>query len=418
MTRLRTSAMPGWRSGASAAGLLGILVLALALAAPVLAISGRVGPESRGAPGAPPEAAGKLVHDAFVMHGIWDAQPNGTLVYTMTEVAPEMTLTATDATDATVWSVATGDISAASGKLPAALVAAFADPDPSVLRSGTLRAYNADGSVRFRKTFESKFVQPLCDTAKRLVWVQVSAQKVTRVFVRQGSVTRSITLPYRPPREGYPIPAASSAGGGRLAVGVYMSKPDRWSTMVYWLRVSRAGVPSIVSHKVTDWTNLALSPGGAKAAVMSSRNAPEASRNLWVDFGKFTGRLLPGEGTGEIGVGPQRIFEQGGYTYESDAAAWGTSTVAVVDWSMQYAYQRAWAWDNATGTIWFRHDPGIFYLAGVDDAGALTAINVDTWATATVPGVFADAVPLADGRLVTLTPAGVLDVIPNPVAGP
>ena len=36
-------------------------------------------------------------------------------------------------------------------------------------------------------------------------------------------------------------------------------------------------------------------------------------------------------------------------------------------------------------SIWFRYDPGIFYLAGVDNAGALTVINAYTWAIATVP---------------------------------
>jgi hypothetical protein len=45
-------------------------------------------------------------------------------------------------------------------------------------------------------------------------------------------------------------------------------------------------------------------------------------------------------------------------------------------------------------------------------------INVDTYMLATVPGTYADAVPLSDGRLTTLTPEGVLDIIPNPVAGP
>jgi len=85
---------------------------------------------------------------------------------------------------------------------------------------------------------------------------------------------------------------------------------------------------------------------------------------------------------------------------------------------MQYMYRRAWVWDDASSSIWFRHDPGIFNLAGIDNSGALTVINVDTYAIASVPGTYADAVPLADGRLTTLTREGVLDVIPNPVAGP
>jgi hypothetical protein len=338
----------------------------------------------------------------------------------MSGVAPEAKLVATDASGATVWSLETGDAWAATGTLPAAFVAIFPDPDPNVLRSGELRAYNADGAGRFEKAFENEFVQPLCDTPARLVWAEVSAQRVTRVYVRQGSTTRSVALPYRPHKAYCIDPAAASTDGSRLAIGVYMDNPSKWRTTIYWLRVSRAGVPSIVSHGVTDWPYLALSPDGSHAAVMSSRNAPEASRNLWVAFGKFTGRLLPGGGdnAGEIGVAKWRIFEQGGYSYQSDPVAWGASAVAVVDWSMQYTYQRAWVWDNASGSIWFRHDPGIFQLAGIDNTGALTVIDVDTYAIATVPGTYADAVPLADGRLTTLTREGVLDTIPNPVAQP
>jgi hypothetical protein len=416
MTRTRTSATTGLRRGALLAGLLLLLLLALAPAAPA-ASSGRVGPESRLDPRVPLEPIGKLADDGWVMHGIWDAQATGTLVYTMNDAAPEMTLTATDKTGTPVWSVAAGDVWATSGTLPAAFIAEYTDPDPNVLRSGKLRAYNADGSVRFSKSFTNKFVQPMCDTPRRLVWVEVSAQKVTRVFVRQGSTTRSIALPYRPPRATFPDPAEASTYGGRVAVGVYMSKPSAWRTMIYWLRVSRSGVPSIVAHGITNWPYLALSPDGSHAAVISDRHAPYAMRNLWVDFGKFTGRLLPGDPPTEFAVGPQRIFEQGGYSYSSDAGSWSTTTVSVVDWSMYYMYQRAWVWDNDSGSIWFRYDPGIHYLAGIDDAGALTAINVDTWAIAPVLGTYADAVPLADGRLAVLSPEGALSFIANPVAG-
>jgi hypothetical protein len=419
MRSTRTTVTRRWRRGALAVGSLVLLALTLAPAAPA-ARSGRVAPESRWSGWAPGRAADAVLSDASVQHWIYDAQPTGTLALTVADVAPQVKLVATDATDATVWSVETGDASAATGTLPAAFVAIFTDPDPNVLRSGELRAYNADGSVRFHKAFENRFVQPLCDTPARLVWAEVSAQRVTRVFVRQGSTTRSVALPYRPPKAYYINPAASSADGSRLAIGVYMVNSSKWRTMIYWLRVSRAGVPSILSNGVTDWPYLALSPDGSHAAVMSSRNPPEASRNLWVEFGKFTGRLLPGGGdnAGEIGVAKWRIFEQGSYSYQSDTVAWGTSEVAVVDWSMQYMYQRAWTWDNASSSIWFRHDPGIFQLAGVDNTGALTVINVDTYTLATVPGTYADAVPLADGRLTTLTREGVLDIIPNPVAGP
>jgi hypothetical protein len=411
--RRHTRSSTRLRRGALAASLLVLLVLALAPAAPA-ARSGRIGAENRLSPWTPGKAADRVLREGFVQYGIWDAQPMGTLVYTRTEVAPEMTVTATDASGTAVWSVATGDVWGATATLPAAFVAVFTDPDSNVLRSGELRAYDADGTVRFRKSFADKFVQPLCDTPTRLVWAEVSAQRVTRVFVRQGSTTRSIMLPYRPPEASFINPATSSADGSRLAVGVYMNKPNAWRMTMYWLRVSRAGVPSIVSRKVTDWSYQAMSPDGAKAAAMP----PDSSPNLWVDFGRFTGRQLPAQGLLEIGVGPRRIFAQGGYTFESDAAAWGTSTVAVLDWALYLEYQRAWVWDNVTSGIWFRHDPDIRYLAGVDTTGALTAINVETYAIAPVPGVFADAVPLADGRMAVVSPTGVLSNIPNPVAEP
>ena len=75
---------------------------------------------------------------------------------------------------------------------------------------------------------------------------------MTRVYVRQGSNTRSVALPYRPPKAFFINPAAASAEGSRLAIGVYMGNPSKWRTMILWLRVSRVGAPSIVSHRVTD----------------------------------------------------------------------------------------------------------------------------------------------------------------------
>jgi len=418
MQRTRTSTAPCRMKSVLEVGVVLAALLVLTLAAPAFAQSGRVGTQQHRTPWAPGKAAASALRDSSTSYGIWDAQPTGALVYTRSDSAPEMTLTATDATGKTAWSVAGGDVWAASATLPAAFVAVYAGSDPNVLRSGELRAYKADGTLRFHKAFKSAFVQPLCDTQTRLVWVEVSAKKVTRVFVRQGSRTRSLALGYRPPQASFPNPTASSTNGGRLAVGAYMHKTDRWRTMMYWLRVSGAGVPRVVSHAVTDWPYLAMSPDGTKAAVISDRNPPEASRNLWVDFGKFSGRLLPGDPPTEMEVGPQRIFEMGGYGYGNDSIAWNTSTVAVIDWSMQYAYQRAWTWNNSTDSIWFRHDPAISYLAGIDTSGALTAINVDTWAMATVPGTYADALPVAGGRVATITPAGVLNYIVNPVAGP
>jgi hypothetical protein len=416
MRSARTSVTTRLRRGALAAGLLVLLTLALAPAAPA-ARSGRVAPESRWSPWAPGRAAEALLRDDFASHGIWDAQPTGTLVYTMTGVAPEMTLTATDASGTPVWSVAGGDVSAASGTLPAAFVAVFAGSDPNPLRSGELVAKNADGTVRFRKTFTNEFVQPLCDTSKRLVWVEVSAKAVTRVFVRQGSTTHTVALPYRPTRAGFPMFAASSAGGSRLIVGTNLPSTDRRRVMTSWLRVSRSGVPSIVSRGITDWVYVALSPSGDKAAVMTSE-AVGGVGNRWVSFGRFSGRLFEGEDSGQMDVSAHRIFVQGRYTFGDGQDGWSTHTVTVLDHSPMMIYKRAWTFDDGSSSIWFRHDPGIRYLAGVVNTGALTTINVDTYAIASVPGTYADAVPLADGRLTTLTPEGVLDIIPNPVAGP
>jgi len=409
-----------WRGAGIAALLVALLVLACAPVASA-ARSGRVGPEAQARPGAPLKATGELVKDAWVMYGIWDAQATGTLTYTMTETAPEMTLAATDAAGAPVWSAQGGDVWAATGTLPEALVAVYTDPDPNKLRDGTLRAYNADGSVRFEKAFTNKFVQPLCITAKRLVWVEVSGRRVTRVYVRQGSTTRSIALPYRPPFASFPDPAASSVRGRKLVVGAYMHFPDKWRTKTYWLRVSSKGVPSIVSSKVTDWVYLALSPDGLHAAVISDRIPYATSRCLWVEFGKFGGRLLPGDALaiGQMDVSRYRIFQQGGYSFASETVGWSTYSVAVVDWTWWgTSYQRAWVWDRETGWIWFRHDPDIVCLAGVDDAGALTVVNAETWDIATVPGMYAEAVPLADGRLALMSATGELSFIANPVAGP
>jgi hypothetical protein len=402
--------------------LLAGLLLVLTLAAPALAArSGRVGPEVR-----PMWEPGKVsalavrgaAGDAWVRHGIWDAQPTGTLVYTMQDVAPWMTLTSTDATGRTVWSMASGDISAASGALPAAFIAAFPDPDPNVLRSGDLTAKNADGTTRFRKTFKNKFVQPLCDSPARLVWVEVSAKAVTRVFVRQGSTTRSIAMPYAPPRAAFTNPAASSADGSRLIVGASMRSTSKRRVMTYWLHVSRSGVPSIVSHGVTDWVSASLTPSGDKAAILTSDGLGDGP-NWWVSFGKFRGGMIPGNDAGMLDAGEQLIFEQGAYYYgDGDTTSWGATTVEVFDRSLMAMYKRTWTFDDASSSLWFRHDGRIDRLAGVDNKGALTVINVNSWAITTVPGTYTDAVPIDGGRLATMTPDGTLVFIPDPVPGP
>ena len=272
-------------------------------------------------------------------HGIWEAQPTGT-----TRLHDDRLGSGDDADrdrrDRPAGLVGeTGDAWAAPGKLPAALVATFPDPNPNVLRDGELRAYDSRGLVQFRKKFENKFVQPLCDTPKRRVWVEVSAKAVTRVFVRQGSTTHTVALPYQPPRASFPNPAAASAGGGRLIVGTYMPSTDRRRVMTYWLRVSRSGVPSIVSHGITDWVSASLTPSGDKAAILTASGLGDGP-NWWVSFGKFHGRMLPGNDAGMLDASSQRIFEQGGYSYGSDTVFWGATTVEVFDRSLFAVYKR------------------------------------------------------------------------------
>ena len=265
-----------------------IMLLGLAAAAPALAKSGRVGPATRTAwePGA---FAARLAAGADAWYGIWDAQPTGALVYASQEAAPSMSLTATDATGAKVWGVESGDVWAASGTLPAALVASFPDSDPNVLRDGELRAYNADGTSRFHKTFTRKFVQPLADTAKRLVWIETSAKAVTRIFVRQGSTTRSLALPRASRKAHFINPAAASANGRRIVVGKYLPRAINGPLVqTYWVQVDRTGTPRIVSHRITQWVYAALSPSGDKAAVMAVEGMGGMG-NHWVSFGKFSG---------------------------------------------------------------------------------------------------------------------------------
>ena len=78
--------------------------------------------------------------------------------------------------------------------------------------------------------------------------------------------------------------------------------------------------------------------------------------------------------------------------------------VTVLDHSPMMIYKRAWTFDDASSSIWFRHNGRIDRLAGVDDKGALTVVNVDSWAITTLPGPYADAVPIDGGRIATMTP--------------
>jgi hypothetical protein len=329
-----------------------------------------------------------------------------------------MKLTGTDATGATVWSVESGDIWSASGRLPAAFVATFPNGNPNVLRDGELRAYNADGTTRFHKTFTRKFVQPLADTARRLVWIETSAKAVTRIYVRQGSTTHTLVLPPGAQKAHLINPVAASADGRRIVVGQYLPRAINGPLVqTDWVTVSRTGIPSIVSQGITQWVYASLSPTGDKAAVMTSE-AVGGVGNRWVSFGKFSGRLFEGEDSGQMDVSARKIFVQGAYTFGDDQLGWSTYSVTVLDHTPMMLYKRAWTFDDATSSIWFRHDGQILCLAGVDSSGALTVINTDTWAIASVPGTYADAVPIDGGRLVTMTTDGTLAFIADPVAGP
>ena len=351
--------------------------------------------------------------DAATTYGLWDAQPSGALIASWGSLT---TVTATDVTGKTAWSVAGQDVWTASGVLPAAMAAVFNNPNPNVLRSGTLYAYNADGSVRFRKSFTKAFVQPLCDTPKRLVWVEVSSNRVTRVFVRQGSVTHTLALPYRASKASFPNPAACSANGSRLAVGTFMHSPNAWRDVVYWVAVSRSGVPVIVSHRVTDWVSVSLSPEGAWAAVMTG----DDQSNVWLRFGRFSGRDLPGEDAGEIEVGSQAIFEMEGYSYSSDTTSWGVYTAEVLGRpALIPLYKRAWVNDGKSGDVWFNTDPDIGWLTSLNATpGSLTVVNLMTWDTVTISTVYVDAMPVKGGQIATLTDTGTLAYIANPVPNP
>jgi hypothetical protein len=204
-----------------------------------------------------------------------------------------------------------------------------------------------------------------------------------------------------------------------VIVGISMLRNAGRSVMTYWLRVSRSGEPRVVSGgSVTDWVSASLTPRGDHAAILTSEGLGDGP-NWWVRFGAFRGRMLPGNDAGRMDVNASRIFQQGGYWYGSETGGWGATTVEVFDQSSLFAlYKRTWTFDDAESSNWFRHDGGITRLAGVDDEGALTAINVDSWAIASVPGTYSDAVPIDGGRLATMTKDGTLAFIDDPVPGP
>lgn len=184
--------------------------------------------------------------------------------------------------------------------------------------------------------------------------------------------------------------------------------------MVYWLAVNRRGVPTLVSHKATDWVAVALSPGGAWAAAMTEGDQP----NLWLRFGGFSGRLVPGEDTGFIQVGPHSIFEMGGYRFRSETSSWGADTFEVLDRPALFPiYKRTWVTDGQSD-VWFTADPDIGWLASTNATpGALTVVNLLTWDTATVPNAYVGAIPVGE-QIATLTDTGTLAYLANPVPNP
>ena len=394
------------------------MVAVIAAAAPAMALSGRVGPQSAGLvrDGA---LSARMARGDGPWYGIYDAQSTGALLYSMQEGAPQMTLTATDGAGAVVWSTGTGDAWAASGTLPAALVATFTDPDPNVLRDGDLTAYDAAGKVTFHRSFKRKFVQPLACTAKRLVWTETTAKAVTYVCVRQGGKTRKTALSYVPPKAPHFLsPASASASGRRVLVGEYMPvHANRSLHMTYWVKVDASGRPRLVSHRATEWVGASLTPSGDRAAIMTSQSIGGIG-NLWIAFGRFTGPEFAGEDAGEVYAGATKIFEQGGYMYGSESIAWGTTSVNVFDRSLMAIYQRAWTFEDDHSSIWFSHDRRLSYLAGTTNAGLVTVMNVDDWDTQVLPGTWAAVTPTSDGRLATVTATGAFSYIPNPVAGP
>jgi hypothetical protein len=92
--------------------------------------------------------------------------------------------------------------------------------------------------------------------------------------------------------------------------------------------------------------------------------------NRRVRFGKFAGRLFEGEDSGQMDVSAGKIFVQGAYTFGDDELGWSTYTVTVLGHTPMMVYKRAWTFNDATSSIWFRHDGAITCLAGVDSSGA------------------------------------------------
>ena len=167
---------------------------------------------------------------------------------------------------------------------------------------------------------------------------------------------------------------------------------------------------------MTDWVSVSLSPGGAWAAVMTGDDQP----NVWLRFGRFSGRDLPGEDAGEIEVGSQAIFEMEGYSYSSDTTSWGVYTAEVLGRpALMPLYKRAWVNDGKSGDVWFNTDPDIGWLTSLNATpGSLTVVNLMTWDTVTISTVYVDAMPVKGGQIATLTDTGTLAYIANPVPNP
>jgi hypothetical protein len=309
-----------------------------------------------------------------------------------------------------LWAVSGLDAWAISPKPPAALAVAYSAEGPKVVGSGTITAYDATGKMTYSRPFKNLWVDPLCNTPTRQVWVQETATFVQTLVVRQGTRVHKLTLP----KAGLVIQRSASWSGSRVVLGMRPNSETTRLHTIYWIKVDKNGMPRIAGQSRTDWFYAALSPDGSRVAVIHRGNAP----NEWVAFGATHGRFLRGEDSNEITVGARRILVQGGFGYTSGMEGtwyWGGHSAQVLERRVRLLP----SWERFfPSNPHLRHDPAIDYLASVDGTGALTVYSVGGYAWATVPGPFAMAIPVAGGRIATLAADGTLRYIANPVAGP
>ena len=349
-----------------------------------------------------------VVGDTTSSYSLWDAQLTGALAVLHSGTAPYTTLTSVDAAGTVQWSVSGNGVTAVAGRLTTAMVAVFDGSVSDKASSGHIVAYNAGGGVRFRRASSASYVYLLCDTLTRLVWAQQSPDRQARLFVYQAGVVHQLTLPNT--RCWLSIESAS-AEGDRVCLALTGVRGKSYYSPTYWIRVSAAGVPSIVSGTTTEWIGASLNPSGTYAAVMSINDGP----NYWVRFGRFAGRQLPSEVTGLVYTGAKRIFVTGGYAEESSTGSWAASTAEVISLpSLTVGWERTWLVPDMA----FRFDPAVDYLLLIDPtAGTPMATNTKTGDSYAIPGIYADIVPVAGGKLATISGTGVVSYIDNPAFG-